>query len=79
MIADFDKIYAREVLPVLARKGTPDAETDIVAAHLKTRRVQTPLVSALAIVLGLATLTMFSLTFADGPLTPPGETGRLAR
>ncbi len=79
MIADFDKTYAREVLPVLARQRVTDAEADIVATHLKARRLQAPLVSVMIIVCALAGLTAYSRTFADGPFIPPGDTGRLAR
>lgn len=79
MIVDFDKTYAREVLPVLARRRADDRDTEIVAAHLQSRRVQTPLVSALIIVCALAGLTAYSWTFADGPFVPPGDTGHLVR
>ena len=79
MIADFDKTYAREVLPVLARQRAADADTDIVTAHLRTRRLETSLVSLVIVACAIAGLTVFSLTFADGPFIPPGDTGRLAR
>jgi hypothetical protein len=79
MIVDFDKTYAREVLPVLARQRADDCDPEIVAAHLQSRRVQTPLVSALIIVCAIVGLTAYSLTFADGPFVPPGATGQLVR
>ena len=79
MITDFDRMYAREVLPVLARRRDEDGDTDIVAAHLRARRIERPLLTVVAMLSIVGALSMFSFVLSTGPLLPPGEQTRLVR
>ena len=77
MITNFDKAYAREVLPMLARQGGDLADTDIVVAHLNSRQMQSPVVLAVVAALAIGAVASFAIALSNGPLVPPGEHGRL--
>ncbi len=79
MVVGIDKLYERDVLAVSARERAADTPRDIVEGHLNARRMQRRLLSVVGIVVAVGLLAAFSIALSDGPLQPPGDTGRLLR
>jgi hypothetical protein len=42
------------------------------------RQLQTRTLAVLGVIVAVAILTAFAVAFSDGPLQPPGATGRLS-